>query len=109
MIMPSVTVIYLVNLFTTMSEKVRGVITWLYYRDLPRATEFYEKVMGFKIEKTIHEEAEEQKQRTIPEAAMNGNRRLDQENAELRILLNQLNERIEKPEIVIMVQREAVD
>ena len=29
---------------------VRGVITWLYYRDLPRAVEFYEKVMGFKLE-----------------------------------------------------------
>ncbi|HUV53606.1 MAG TPA: VOC family protein [Candidatus Krumholzibacteriaceae bacterium] len=54
-----------------MSEKVRGVITWLNYRDLPRATEFYENVMGFKIEKTSHEEAEEQKQRAIPEAAMN--------------------------------------
>jgi lactoylglutathione lyase len=32
-----------------MSEKVRGVITWLYYRDLPRATEFYENVMGFEM------------------------------------------------------------
>jgi len=28
---------------------VRGVITWLYYRDLPRAISFYEKVMGFKM------------------------------------------------------------
>jgi len=26
---------------------VRGVITWLYYRDLPRAMRFYEEVMGF--------------------------------------------------------------
>ena len=33
-----------------MSEKVRGVITWLYYRDLPRAQKFYEDVMGFKME-----------------------------------------------------------
>jgi len=33
-----------------MSEKVRGVITWLYYRDLPRAQEFYERVMGFTME-----------------------------------------------------------
>jgi predicted enzyme related to lactoylglutathione lyase len=32
-----------------MSEKIRGVITWLYYRDLPRAMEFYEKVMGFTL------------------------------------------------------------
>ena len=28
---------------------VRGVITWLYYRDLARATRFYEDVMGFKM------------------------------------------------------------
>src|SRR4030042_4495974 len=27
---------------------VRGTITWLYYRDLPRAMRFYEEVMGFK-------------------------------------------------------------
>jgi predicted enzyme related to lactoylglutathione lyase len=33
-----------------MSENVRGVITWLYYRDLPRAMEFYEKVIGFRME-----------------------------------------------------------
>jgi len=29
---------------------VRGVITWLYYRDLLGAVEFYEKVMGFTME-----------------------------------------------------------
>lgn len=29
---------------------VRGVITWLYYRNLPRAMEFYENVMGFTLE-----------------------------------------------------------
>jgi lactoylglutathione lyase len=29
---------------------IRGVITWLYYRDLPRAMDFYEKVMGFPLE-----------------------------------------------------------
>ena len=28
---------------------VRGTITWLYYRDLPRAMTFYEDVMGFKM------------------------------------------------------------
>ncbi len=28
---------------------VRGVITWLYYRDLSRAMRFYEEVMGFKM------------------------------------------------------------
>ncbi len=33
-----------------MSEKVRGVITWLYYRDLPRAQRFYEDIMGFNME-----------------------------------------------------------
>jgi len=33
-----------------MSEEVRGVITWLYYRDLPRAQRFYEDIMGFKME-----------------------------------------------------------
>jgi lactoylglutathione lyase len=32
-----------------MSE-VRGVITWLYYRDLPRAQRFYEDIMGFTME-----------------------------------------------------------
>ena len=33
-----------------MSETVRGVITWLYYRDLPRAQRFYEDIMGFNME-----------------------------------------------------------
>ncbi|MBT7915697.1 VOC family protein, partial [Candidatus Bathyarchaeota archaeon] len=33
-----------------MSEKVRGVITWLYYRDLPRAQKFYEDIIGLKME-----------------------------------------------------------
>ena len=33
-----------------MSEKVRGVITWLYYRDLPRAQRFYENIMNFNME-----------------------------------------------------------
>lgn len=33
-----------------MSEKVRGVITWLYYRDLPRAQRFYEDIMDLKME-----------------------------------------------------------
>lgn len=33
-----------------MSEKVRGVITWLYYRDLPRAQKWYEDYMGLEIE-----------------------------------------------------------
>jgi predicted enzyme related to lactoylglutathione lyase len=33
-----------------MSEKIRGVITWLYYKDLPKAMKFYEEVMGFKLE-----------------------------------------------------------
>ncbi|MCW4048844.1 MAG: VOC family protein [Candidatus Bathyarchaeota archaeon] len=33
-----------------MSDDVKGVITWLYYRDLPRAMKFYEKVMGFNME-----------------------------------------------------------
>ena len=33
-----------------MSEAVRGVITWLYYRDLPRAQRFYEDIMGFNME-----------------------------------------------------------
>ena len=32
-----------------MSEKVRGVITWLYYRDLPRAQRFYEDIMGLEM------------------------------------------------------------
>jgi predicted enzyme related to lactoylglutathione lyase len=26
---------------------VKGLIPWLYYRDLPKAMEFYEEVMGF--------------------------------------------------------------
>jgi lactoylglutathione lyase len=33
-----------------MSEDVRGVITWLYYRDLTRAMEFYERIMDFTLE-----------------------------------------------------------
>jgi len=33
-----------------MSDDVKGVITWLYYRDLPAAMEFYENVMGFEME-----------------------------------------------------------
>ena len=33
-----------------MSDKVRGAITWLYYRDLPRAQRFYEDIMGLKME-----------------------------------------------------------
>jgi lactoylglutathione lyase len=33
-----------------MSEKIKGVITWLYYRDLPSAQRFYEDIMGFKME-----------------------------------------------------------
>jgi lactoylglutathione lyase len=33
-----------------MREDVKGVITWLYYRDLPAALEFYENVMGFELE-----------------------------------------------------------
>jgi predicted enzyme related to lactoylglutathione lyase len=33
-----------------MKEDVKGVITWLYYNDLPRAMEFYEKIMGFDFE-----------------------------------------------------------
>lgn len=32
-----------------MSEKVRGVITWLYYRDLPRAQRWYEEFMGLEM------------------------------------------------------------
>ena len=32
-----------------MSDDVKGVITWLYYRDLPAAVEFYENVMGFEL------------------------------------------------------------
>ena len=32
-----------------MSEKVRGVITWLYYRDLDAAQQWYEKVMGLEM------------------------------------------------------------
>lgn len=28
---------------------VKGLIPWLYYRDLPRAMEFYEEVMGFEM------------------------------------------------------------
>jgi predicted enzyme related to lactoylglutathione lyase len=33
-----------------MSEEVRGVITWLYYRDLPRAQRLYEEIMGLNME-----------------------------------------------------------
>jgi predicted enzyme related to lactoylglutathione lyase len=33
-----------------MRDDVKGVITWLYYRDLPGAMEFYENVMGFEME-----------------------------------------------------------
>jgi predicted enzyme related to lactoylglutathione lyase len=33
-----------------MSEDIRGVITWFYYRDLPRAQRFYEDIMGFDLE-----------------------------------------------------------
>jgi lactoylglutathione lyase len=33
-----------------MSEEVRGVITWLYYRDLSKAQQFYEDIMGFTLE-----------------------------------------------------------
>ena len=33
-----------------MSDDVKGVITWLYYRDLTAAREFYENVMGFEME-----------------------------------------------------------
>lgn len=33
-----------------MSEKVRGVITWLYYRDLEAAQKWYESIMGFEME-----------------------------------------------------------
>ena len=33
-----------------MTETVRGVITWLYYRDLSKAMRFYEDVMGFSLE-----------------------------------------------------------
>jgi predicted enzyme related to lactoylglutathione lyase len=33
-----------------MSEEIRGVITWLYYKDLPKAMEFYTNIMGFTME-----------------------------------------------------------
>lgn len=29
--------------------EVKGLIPWLYYRDLPRAIRFYEDVMGFEL------------------------------------------------------------
>ncbi|HUS78789.1 MAG TPA: VOC family protein [Patescibacteria group bacterium] len=32
-----------------MSEEVKGVITWLYYQDLPKAMEFYETVLGLNM------------------------------------------------------------
>ena len=41
---------YLEPPYSFMSEDVRGVITWLYYRDLPRAQRFYEDIMGFEME-----------------------------------------------------------
>jgi predicted enzyme related to lactoylglutathione lyase len=31
------------------NQDVKGLITWLYYRDLARAMEFYEEVMGLKM------------------------------------------------------------
>ncbi len=34
----------------SMRDDVKGVITWLYYRDLHVAMEFYENVMGFEME-----------------------------------------------------------
>jgi predicted enzyme related to lactoylglutathione lyase len=33
-----------------MSEKVRGVITWLYYKDLASAQKWYEDIMGLEME-----------------------------------------------------------
>jgi lactoylglutathione lyase len=33
-----------------MSNSVKGVITWLYYKDLPTAIDFYQNVMGFTLE-----------------------------------------------------------
>ena len=33
-----------------MSNEIKGVITWLYYRNLPRAQKFYEDIMGFQME-----------------------------------------------------------
>ena len=33
-----------------MIDTVRGVITWLYYRNLPEAMRFYEEIMGFTLE-----------------------------------------------------------
>ena len=41
---------YMLNPCSSMSEEVKGVITWLYYRDLPRAQRFYENIMGFNME-----------------------------------------------------------
>lgn len=32
-----------------MDNNVKGLITWLYYDDLPKAMKFYEKTMGFKM------------------------------------------------------------
>jgi len=32
-----------------LSEEVKGVITWLYYQDLPKAMEFYETVLGLNM------------------------------------------------------------
>lgn len=33
-----------------MNNDVKGVITWLYYRNLPRAQKFYEEIMGFQMD-----------------------------------------------------------
>jgi predicted enzyme related to lactoylglutathione lyase len=33
-----------------MNNEIKGVITWLYYRNLPRAQKFYEDIMGFQME-----------------------------------------------------------
>jgi lactoylglutathione lyase len=38
-----------VRIVTMPDYGVCGVITWLYYRDLPRAMRFYEEVMSFKM------------------------------------------------------------
>ncbi|UCH37903.1 MAG: VOC family protein [Candidatus Bathyarchaeota archaeon] len=33
-----------------MNNRVKGVITWFYYRNLPRAQKFYEEIMGFQMD-----------------------------------------------------------
>jgi predicted enzyme related to lactoylglutathione lyase len=33
-----------------MNNGVKGVITWFYYRNLPRAQKFYEEIMGFQMD-----------------------------------------------------------